>query len=145
MKKIIITIVSIVFIVLVAILIMSKLGNSKPNTDIKSAENILYINYGANSIDSTEVYYGEEVYYILHYNKDNHGYIGVLDKDYNLIMNVENSSLKQIEEIKSKDYVVGYKYDKLIYEIKKENKDGYTYSYYNALTGEFIKKINMDR
>ncbi len=145
MKKIIITIVSILLIVLVAILIMSKLGNSKPNANIKSAENVLYINYGAANISKTNVYYGEEVYYISYYTKDNNDYIGVMDKDYNLTMNVEKSSLKQIDEIKNQNYTVGYKYEKLIYGIKKENKDGYTYSYYDALTGEFIKKINMDR
>jgi len=145
MKKIIITVISIALVVLIAILVMSNLGNSKPKTDIKAAENILYINYDASSIDNTKVYYGEEVYYISYYNKDNNDYVGVLDKDYNLTMNVETSSLKQIDEIKGKDYIVGYKYDKLIYEIKKENKDGYTYSYYDALTGDFIKKINMDR
>ena len=145
MKKIIITIVSIMIVVLVAILLMSWLGNNKPKADISAAEKIIYINYNATSIIDTKAYYGEELFYISTYNKENKEYIGILDKEYNLIMNVEKESLKEIEEIKNQEYVIGYKYDKLIYEIKKESKDGFTYSYYDALTGDFIKKINIDR
>jgi len=124
MKKIIITIISIIIVILVSILIMSKLGNNKPNTDIKSAENILYINYDAENIDETKVYYGEETYYISYFSKDNNNYIGVLDKDYNLTMTVQRNELKQIDEIGDNEYIVGYKYEKLVYEIRKENKDG---------------------
>lgn len=145
MKKVIVIIVSIVVLILGAILIMSWLGNSKPKSDIKAAENVIYINHNASTISKTNVYYGEDLYYISNYKKDDKEYICVLDKDFNLTMNVDKISLKEIEEIKDKEYVVGFKYDKLIYEIKKENKDGFTYSYYDALTGEFIKKINIDR
>ncbi|MBE6152913.1 MAG: hypothetical protein E7166_01610 [Firmicutes bacterium] len=145
MKKIIITVVSIFLIALIAIIITTNLGNSKPHTDIKAAENVIFINYNAESIDKIEIYYGEDTYYISYYNKDSKKHVCVLDKDYNLIMTVENEKLKTIDEIKNDEYKIGYKYEKLVYEIKKENKDGYTYSYYDVLTGEFIKKINVDR
>ena len=142
MKKIIITTISIIFIVLIAIILMTNLGNSKNKANTKAAENILYMNYNAKSIEKTEIYYGDNTYYISYFNKDN---IGVLDDKYKLIMTINKNDLKQIDELENNNYVIGYKYDKLIYEIKKENKDGFTYSYYDALNGEFIKKINIDR
>ena len=145
MKKIITIIVTVLIVVLCSIIIMSALGNNKPKSDIKSANNIMYLNYGASTISETNVYYGEDLYYISNYNKDNKKYIGVLDKDYNLTMNVEEALLKEIDELKGEKYIIGYKYDKLVYEVKKERKDGFTYSYYDALNGEFIKKINVDR
>ena len=69
MKKIIIPVVAILLVIIVAILVMSNLGNSKPKSDIKAAENVLYINYNATNISKTEVYYSEEVYYISYYIK----------------------------------------------------------------------------
>lgn len=145
MKKIIIIVISILLVVLTTIFIITNLGVKKNSTNIKSAENILYLNYNVQTIEKTEVYYGNDTYYISYFNKDNKKYIGVLDTDYKLVITVEENTLKQIDEIKNEDYKIGYKYDKLIYEIKKGNKDGYTYSYYDALTGEFIKKININR
>ena len=85
---------------------MSWLGNSKPKADISAAEKIIYINYNASIIIETKAYYGEELFYISTYNKDDKEFIGILDKDYNLIMNVEKKELKAIEETKNKDYVI---------------------------------------
>ena len=47
-------------------------------------------------------------------------------------------------KIEENDYIIGYKYDKLVYEVKEKKDDGFNYIYYDAISGEMINKIYLD-
>ena len=145
MKKIIIIVISILVVGFGAIVLVNYLGNSSNNHDTSQAKNILFINYGADEVNDINVYFGEETYYISKMKKENINYISVLDLEYELVLMVEENKIKDVKEITKNEAILGYKYDKLIYEVKEKNKDGYNYTYYNALDGELIKKIKTNR
>lgn len=145
MKKVIITVVSILVVALISIILITHLGNSNNNYDTKKARTILLINYGVENINDISVYFGEETYYISKIEKENQNYISVLDNEYNLVLMIEDEKLKNPNDITDKPTLLGYKYDNLVYEIKEKSKDGYNYTYYNAVDGELIKKIKMNR
>lgn len=121
---------------------MTNLSKSNLEKNIEIAKTTVMINYNIDSIDDIYVYTGEDSFYIIKYSKDSIKYIGVVDKKYNMVLDIEESTLSNIDE---KDYTIGYKYEKLIYEVKKENNDGLNYYYYDALTSELIKKISVNR
>ena len=145
MKKVIIIFVSILVVALLSIILVTYLGNSNNNYDTDKAKNILFINYGVEKVNDISVYFGENTYYISKIEKENQNYISVLDNEYNLVLMIESEKLKKSSDIADNNITLGYKYDKLVYEVKEENKDGYNYIYYNAVDGELIKKIKMNR
>ena len=145
MKKIIIVVVSVLIVSLLAIILITHLGNSNTNYDVNKAKNILLINYGAESISDISVYFGEETYYVSKMTKEGEKYISVLNKEYILELMVEENKIKNPQDITSHETVLGYKYDKLVYEVKEKSNDGYNYIYYNALDGKQIMKIKMNR
>ncbi|MBQ7140127.1 MAG: hypothetical protein IJO32_01330 [Bacilli bacterium] len=145
MKKIVITVLSILISLLILIIIIVNFSNSPKAKDLNQVETTFLINYNVKSIENIEAYYGDKIYYVLNYTKDNNKYIGILDEKENLITSVLKNELKSIDEIKNNDYSIGYKDDKIIYEVKKDNKNGFIYYYYDALTGEFIKNIKLNK
>lgn len=141
-KKIIITVVIVLIIVLASIILMTNLSTNNIKTNKEQAKTTLMMNYNIKSVEKIEIYNGDNTYYIAYYKNDNKDYVGIMNTKYELV----TSTLKEkLNNIKEKNYVIGYKNDKIIYELKKENKDGIVYYYYDALTGELINKINMDR
>jgi len=145
MKKVIIIIISILVIALISIIVVTHLGDSKTNYNTDNAKNILFINYDVETVNDIDVYFGEEIYYIANINKEDTEYISVQDTEYELVLMVEKDKIKNSKDITKNEAILGYKYEKLIYEVKEESKDGYNYIYYNALDGEQIKKIKINR
>ena len=140
MKKIFITILSILVVALVLIILITNLSSRKHNKEIISVEKTFLKTNKDIEILETSIYYGDKTYYIINYKKSNNNYISVHDGKTDIFTTEENKLYKL-----NKESTIGYKYDKLIYEIKKESKDGFTYSYYDALSGEFIKKIKLNK
>ena len=145
MKKVIIIFISILVVVLLSIILVTHLGNTNNNYDTDKAKNVLYINYGVEKINDISVYFGENTYYISKIEKEKQNYISVLDNEYNLVLMIEKEKVKNPSDISNDNITLGYKYDKLVYEVKEQNKNGYNYIYYNAVDGELIKKIKMNR
>ena len=141
MKRIIITIIITLIIIISGILIITGIGTNKVDKRIEQAKTVLLINNHVDDIKSINVYYGNKTYYVSKYVIDNKEYVGIMDTKYNLVKQEEANNLKNIDE----DYIIGYKDDKIIYEVKKKSKDGLIYYYYNALDGNLINKINVDR
>ncbi len=142
MKKIILVVVGVLLIGVIAVILMTNLSSSNLKKNIETAKTTVMLNYNIDSIQEVTVYNGEESYYIMSYTKDTKKYIGVISKDYNMVFSIEEAKLANIDE---KDYQIGYKDKKLIYEVQKEDKDGLNYYYYDALTKELIKKISVNR
>lgn len=140
MKKIFITILSILAVALVLIILITNLSFRKHNKEIINVEKTFLKTNKDIEILETNIYYGDKTYYIINYKKSNNNYISVHDGKTDILTTEENKLYKL-----NKESTIGYKYDKLIYEIKKESKDGFTYSYYDALSGEFIKKIKLNK
>ena len=145
MKKMIITVLGVLLGLLILIIIIVNFSNSPKAKDLNQVRTTFLINYNAKSIENVEAYHGDKIYYVLNYTKDNNKYVGILDEKENLITSVLKSELKNINEIKNNDYSIGYKDDKIIYEVKKDSKNGFIYYYYEALTGEFIKNIKLNK
>jgi len=145
MKKVIISVVSILTVLLILIIIIVNFSNSPKTKDLEKVKTTFLINYNATSIENVESYYGDKIYYVLNYTKDNNNYVGILDEKEILVTSVLKSELKNIDEIKNNNYSIGYKDNKIIYEVKKESKNGFIYYYYDALTGEFIKNIKLNK
>lgn len=145
MKKVVITILGVLVALLVLIIIIVNFSSSPKAKNLEQVKTTFLINYNAKSIENIESYYGDKVYYILNYTKDNNNYVGILDNKEILITSVLKNELKKIEEIKDNNYSIGYKDNKIIYEVKKENKNGFIYYYYDALTGEYIKNIKLNK
>lgn len=145
MKKMIITVLSVLLALLILIIVIVNFSNSSKVKDLNQVETTFLINYNAKSVENVEVYYGDKIYYVLNYIKDNNEYIGILDEKENLVTSVLKNELKNIDEIKDNDYSIGYKDNKIIYKVKKDSKNGFIYYYYDALTGEFIKNIKLNK
>ena len=141
MKKLIITILIIIIVIVSSILIITAVGTNNVDNNIKRAKTALMINEHVDSINNMDMYYGNKKYYIADYIFDNKEYIGIMNTKYELIKKEEKSKLYKIDG----NYEIGYKNDKIIYEVKKKNKDGIVYYYYDALNGELINKIDIDR
>lgn len=141
MKKLIITIISVLAIILILTIIIVNFSTIKHNKNLSQAQNSFQKKNQNAEIMKVESYYGEDTYYIINYKANKIEYIGVLNNKNDIILTIEKSKLYNLKENK----VIGYKNNKLIYEVKKSTKDGFTYSYYNALTGEFIKNIKLNK
>ena len=79
---------------------------------------------------------------MINYTSNKEECISVIDDKEKHYIDYKKSELYKIDE---EDYVIGYKYDKLVYEVKEEVKDGFNYIYYDALTGDLIKKVQLDK
>ncbi len=141
MKKIFITILCVLVFALILILVIVNFSTLSYNKDLNSAKNTFLKNNKDTTVSEIKTYYGEDTYYIVFYKKDDIEFIGVLNKNYNKVLEVEKSKLFNLKE----DSTIGYKNNKLIYEVKETTKDGFTYSYYDALTGDFIKNIKLNK
>ena len=141
MKKTIISIITIFVVILISILLITYFGSNNIEANIKEAKTALMINNHIDDIKNIDVYYGDETYYVADYILNNKEYIGIMNTKYELINSIEKDKLFKIE----KDYIIGYKNNKIIYEVKENNKDGIVYYYYDATNGELINKINMNR
>ena len=139
MKKILILIISIIVVLFGSIIIINNMSSYK---DLDIVSKAFLINNDKDSIKSIKVYSSNSLYYIIENTKDNKEFVAVLDNKEKIILDIEKDKLFNINE---KNYIYGYKYDKLIYEIKEDHKNGFVYYYYDALNGELIKKINMDK
>ena len=132
-KKIIRVILLIVIIILGVIFSLSYTINSNKNykdniikkiTEHYKTDNITYINTHGN-------------YYIFT-TKDN---IIVLNKEYKEIL---KESIKELAENKN-NYEIVYKNNKLMYENTKLKGNKIIYTYYDAKTSKYIKKIIMEK
>lgn len=141
MKKIFITILCVLVFALILILVIVNFSTLSYNKDLNSAKNTFLKNNKDTTVSEIKTYYGKDTYYIVFYKKDDIEFIGVLNKNYNKVLEVEKSKLFNLKE----DSTIGYKNNKLIYEVKETTKDGFTYSYYDALTGDFIKNIKLNK
>lgn len=143
MKKNILLILGILLFIFVVIFCVNFLATNKISKDIDIVKNAFIINNeDVDNILDAYVYYGDEMYYVIKYESDNTKYISVIDDKEKHYIDIK---LDELANIDKKEYVIGYKYDKLIYEIEKKNDSGITISYYDALTGKFIKKIKLDK
>ena len=141
MKKIIIAVLSILVFSFILVVLITNLSSHNYNkNNLKVENNFVSKNKNVKDIN-VEQYYGEQQYYIVSYKLDNKDYISVLDNNEKEIVKVDKSTLYDLKKTSK----IGYKYDKLIYEVKKNSNDGFTYSYYDAITGEFIKKIKLNK
>ncbi len=141
MKKILITVLCILVFALILILLIVNFSSLGHDKSIRTARETFQKNNKDVEITDIQLYYGDQAYYIVFYKKNNIEFVGVLNKNYTKILEVEKSKLFNLEE----NSTLGYKDEKLIYEVKKNTKDGFTYSYYDALTGEFIKNIKLNK
>lgn len=141
MKKIVIAVLSVLVFTFILIVLITNLSSFNYNKNNKLVEKH-FVSKNKNITDiAVEQYYGDNQYYIVSYKSENKEYLSILDEKENKIFNIEKTSLYNLK----KDFKIGYKYDKLIYEVKEVKKDGFTYSYYDALTGEFIKSIKLNK
>ncbi len=146
MKKTVIIVLSIIVCIFVVIFCVNFLATNKSDQDLDRIKKTFIINNeNIDDVTNIYVYNGDDTYYIIEYISNNEKYISVLDDKEKHYIDVKYDELKDIDEIKNNKYTIGYKYDKLIYEVKTSSKDGFTYSYYDALNGEFIKKIELDK
>ena len=146
MKKILLIIISIIVFIFVVIFCVNFLATNKNDKSIDTVRNAFIINNeNIDEVTDVYIYSGDKTYYIIKYLSDNKKYISVLDNSEVHYIDTEEDKLANIDEIKDKEYVIGYKYDKLIYEVKEEESNGFSYLYYDALTGELIKKIELNK
>lgn len=146
MKKIFITIIAIILFIFVLIFCVNFLATNKNTKDINTVKNAFIINNEKiDKVVDIYIYNGDKPYYIIKYLSENKEYISILDSDEKHYIDSSVDKLVKIDEIKDKEYTMGYKYDKLIYEVKENKKKGFNYLYYDALSGEFIKKIELDK
>lgn len=141
MKKTFITILCVLVFALILTIVIVNFSSLKYSKDLKSVEETFQKVNKDTKISKIETYYGDKTYYIIYYKKNNKNFISVLDDKNNKILEIEKTKLFNLKGKKT----LGYKNDKLIYEVKKSNKDGFTYSYYDAITGEFIKNIKLGK
>ena len=140
MKKIIIGIIVAVVIIFILIVSVNLLSSNHKDIDtIKQA--YIINNENVDEIIDIYEYYGDKTYYVVTYMSNNIKMLSVIDDEWNEYTNIEYNSLFKIEE---NDYIIGYKYDKLVYEVKEKKDDGFNYIYYDAISGEMINKIYLD-
>ncbi len=143
MKKMIISIVAIAIILVVVVFCVNFLATNKRSKNLEDVKNAFIINNAnVDSVNSVNVYYGDKTYYVINYTSNKEECISVIDDKEKHYIDYKKSELYKIDE---EDYVIGYKYDKLVYEVKEEVKDGFNYIYYDALTGDLIKKVQLDK
>ncbi len=139
MKKLYIIIIGIVVLIFFSIVIVN---STSERYDFDKITKTFLNTYNKDKVSKISVYRGESLYYIIDFKYQNKKHIGVLNRNEKLIYEVEKDKLFNL--IKD-NKTIGYKYDKLIFEVKKNTKNGFTYYYYDALSGEFIKKISIDK
>ncbi len=125
MKKVLISILTITIIILINIIIIVSQNNS-------------YIQKIENNIKN---HLNQDITYISYYNytyvvKTSDTYIALNDK-YDIINTIE------ITNIPSYEGTLIYKNNKFMYEIKKQENNKITYTYYDVYNQKEIKSINL--
>ena len=109
MKKILITVLCILVFALILILLIVNFSSLGHDKSIRTARETFQKNNKDVEITDIQSYYGDQAYYIVFYKKNNIEFVGVLNKSYTKILEVEKSKLFNLEE----NSTLGYKDEKL--------------------------------